>query len=280
MMRSDELYQSLLNKLTISCGRGEKRSMIQWLMEDRTGLSATEIFAGKMTDRSMKDFDEDLRRLNQGEPLQYILRYAHFRGRRYEVSPDVLIPRPETELLVDHVLGFLRQKAPHVLDIGTGSGCMAISLALELQEAQVSATDVSRSALEIAQRNALQLDARVQFRLHDILREDLSFGSWDAVVSNPPYIQKQEESSLSPSVALHEPHLALFVEDHDPLQFHRAIAERSLSVLKPGGFVLMEINEKLGDITASVVAKVGYQRVTVHKDIDQKDRFVSGYAPE
>ncbi len=281
-MRWIDIYQALLNSLTLDVSKGEKESIIRWLMEDRSGISWSTHTTDKNTEADLRitDFENDLKRLNSGEPLQHILGYTEFYGRRFKVTPNVLIPRPETELLIIPVKQFLQENAnPHILDIGTGSGCIAITLALELQHGVVFATDKSTEALNVARENARLNGVAVEFIRHDILQDKLDFENLDVVVSNPPYIRLSERKTMSVQVTQHEPHLALFVPDEDPMVFHRAIAEKSRAALKPGGLVLLEINEALGKASSHELEHAGFQQVTIIKDLDGKDRFVSGRTP-
>ena len=275
-MQARELYQALLRKLTLPVDEGEKQAMIRWLLEDRVGLSAAELMTEKNVAVEPRHFDEDIKRLNLHEPLHYVLGHADFHGRRFRVNSSVLIPRPETELLVRHVVETLGpEDKGSLLDIGTGSGCIAISLALELPGFTVLATDVDPSALAVARDNARLLGAAVRFRQHNILEEELSFEDLDAVVSNPPYIRKKESDTMAPNVLGFEPHHALFVPDDDPLVFHRAIARKARLALKPGGLLAMEINEALGAATREEVERAGFSSVVIHPDLDGKDRFVT-----
>lgn len=272
-----ELTQRLVDAIEYPYTIDEKRAMIQWLLEARLDLPRSQILAGTRVTAKVEVFTRELERLNRGEPLQYILGYTEFRGRRFRVSPDVLIPRPETELLVDLALKSLQGlEQPSIWDIGTGSGCIAVTLALELSQARVYASDVSGTALVMARHNATQLSAPVEFFQHDIIEDDAQLRQLDAVVSNPPYIPRAEQSALSATVTTHEPHLALFVPDDDPLLFHRVIAQKSRKSLKAGGLIILEINEALGNPAADVLVSSGYRHVSSQRDLDGKDRFVTG----
>lgn len=279
-MRSDELLDNLINAITLPVSEGEKRAIVRWLMEDRLGHSLAEIQSGINVDKDEAAFESDLRRINRHEPLQYILGHMDFYGRRFSVSPAVLIPRPETELMVHHVINTVGKSfSGKVIDIGTGSGCIAISLALELPQSQVFATDIDLAALNIATQNAANLGARVTFLQHDILHEPLPLQQLDVVVSNPPYILEAERSSMSKNVTAFEPPGALFVPDRNPLVFHRAIAQKAATALNPGGLFVMELNEELGPETAECVMRAGYSGVALLKDLDGKNRFVTGSLP-
>lgn len=224
-------------------------------------------------------------RLAAGEPLQYVTGRAYFYGREFKVSPSVLIPRPETEILCREAAGHLRGSAhgtSRVLDLCTGSGCIAWTLALECPGTEVVAADISEAALSVAsaQDFAAEMTASgasaPQFVLADVLAGPSGgYGLFDVLVSNPPYVLDREKALMRDNVLLHEPHLALFVPDSDPLVFFRAIASWAGNVLRPGGFGMVEINEALGMETAAVFAESGFMNVSVEKDLGGRDRFVA-----
>jgi release factor glutamine methyltransferase len=275
---SRQLFQQLISDLLIAEPIGEKESIIYWVMEHQLGLSRAEVLSGKLILPDETRLREIIQRLNRNEPLQYILEEAEFYGRTFSVGPSVLIPRPETEILVqlaiDHFKGCDQNIS--ILDIGTGSGCIAITLALELSHATVTATDVSTAALVTAKTNSERLKAKIQFHQHNILQDELIFGQLDAVVSNPPYIPEHERITLSKNVIDFEPGTALFVPDAVPLVFHSVIATKARKTLKSGGLLITEINEGLGRETYDLYASLGYSDVRVIKDLGGKDRFVSG----
>ncbi len=225
-------------------------------------------------------------RLASGEPLQYVTGMAFFYGREFKVSPSVLIPRPETEILCREAAGQLRyysaeEGAGRVLDLCTGSGCIAWTLALECPGTEVVAADISESALSVASAQDFSREMMVsgasapQFILADVLAGPSDgFGMFDVLVGNPPYVLDREKAVMRDNVLLHEPHLALFVSDADPLVFFRAIACWAAAVLRPGGFGMVEINEALGRETSEVFVKSGFLNVSVEKDLNGRDRFV------
>ena len=275
---SRRLFQQLLRDFTTDDSRTEKEAILFWLLESKFALSRAEIMAGKKVRVDQSLLNGFIHRLNKNEPLQYILEEAEFYGRKLRVGPAVLIPRPETELLVKMVVDHFQGNKQEItlLDIGTGSGCIAITLALELPFATVLATDISSDALGIAKENAKRLTANVQFQIQDILNDTLSMGQLDAVVSNPPYILENERILLQKKVVEYEPAQALFVPDSNPLLFYKAIAEKARQSLKPGGLLLTEINERLGNDMAALFESLGYADVKIHKDLCEKDRLVSG----
>ena len=242
------------------------------------------------------------RRMASGEPLQYVTGKAYFYGREFNVTPDVLIPRPETELLCRAVIDFVKMKSEvRILDLCTGSGCIAWTLALEIPGAQVTAVDISEGALAVASAQDFADEvSRTCAVAPDFLKADVlschpepslchpepslchperSEGSlpshFDIIVSNPPYVMDSEKALMRKNVLDHEPHLALFVPDDDPLLFYRAVAQWALQLLKPGGFGIVEINEALGEETAEIYRRCGFSAVTIIKDLNDKNRFVS-----
>lgn len=218
-------------------------------------------------------------RLKQNEPIQYILGKAYFYGREFTVTSNTLIPRPETEQLVDMIVDENNANDLKVLDIGTGSGCIAISLALALKFAQVTAIDILTAAIDVAMENARNNKAQVKFLQADALNlGHLGCEPLDIVVSNPPYVCDSEKVLMEPNVLNYEPHSALFVPDDDPLLFYRAIAQYSLRTLKPGGRLYFEINRQFGSETAQMLTELGFDDVVVTRDSFGNNRFVSATA--
>ncbi len=222
------------------------------------------------------------RRMASGEPLQYVTGKAYFYGRAFRVNPHVLIPRPETELLCRTALEHIRRsgmRAPKILDLCTGSGCIAWTMAAECGcGAQVEAVDISDGALETAASQRLEEEEKVRFHKADVLKdpapEMFAEESYDIILSNPPYVMDSEKALMRTNVLDHEPHLALFVSDDDPLIFYRAVARWAARLLKVGGYGLVEINEALGEQTAEVFRLAGFSGVRVIKDLSERDRFV------
>ena len=265
------MYHELL---TARYGSGEARALYELIMERRFGLSRTDILLGKDTTFSAKDKEElkiIIDRVAKGEPVQYVLGSEEFCGRVFLVGPGVLIPRPETQQLVRLVE---QNVAPGstVLDIGTGSGCIAIALALEGYK--VTAFDISLEALSYARKNAERLGANVDFRQENILQPEPTYECWNVIVSNPPYICQNEAKEMDDNVLQHEPHLALFVPDDDPLLFYRAIAENGHQHLTEGGWLFFEINRAYPEQVREVLFQKGYEEVWVMKDEFENNRFV------
>ena len=275
MTNSKELFNELVNNVRLDDSREEIHSIIYLLLEDKLGLSKTDIMTGKEISPVVQGyFNEIIQRINEHEPIQYILGKADFYGRQFVVNRSVLIPRPETELLVAAVIKE-NMSSPTILDIGTGSGCIAITLALEIISSKVYGVDISEDALMVAKQNANNLRAKVNFSKLDILGDTLPDQQYDIIVSNPPYIAHAEKKDMKTNVLEFEPHLALFVADHDPLIFYKMIAKKGKSYLNHGGKVFVEINERFGQNVSDVFIKEGYSLVKILKDIDNKDRIVT-----
>lgn len=219
-------------------------------------------------------------RLCKGEPIQYIFGHARFHGHEFKVTPATLIPRPETELLVDMITDDVGGVADlRVLDIGTGSGCIAISLALALRWPEVEAFDISAEALAVAKENAASLKAKVDFVQTDILTAVPEADSFDVVVSNPPYICDSERADMERNVLEHEPATALFVPDADPLIFYRAIAKYAAVALKPAGRIYLEINRRFGSETCQLLEENGFEQAQVIRDQFGNPRIVKAQLP-
>jgi release factor glutamine methyltransferase len=287
MQSSKTLFEYLLRQITVYENQ-EAKEIVFWLMEFYLGLKKIDILSNKNTEKEV-NWENIIERINSHEPIQYILGETEFYGRKFLVNESVLIPRPETEELVKYIIDTRKNLISHissqrrtvpisqVLDLGTGSGCIAISLAKELPDSQVFAYDISEKALEMAQKNAELNNAKVIFEKVDILDSPFSIlhSPFSIIVSNPPYVTKQEIERMQKNVLDFEPHLALFVEDVDPLVFYEAIADIAWNNLNNNGLVAVEINEALGKETAEIFIKKGFSEVRIIKDIHQKDRFVS-----
>lgn len=279
-------YSEIWHRIATSYDDGEARAIARILIEELFGLSYTDIVCGATDELSADDtlrLDTAVRRIEQGEPLQHVLGYADFCGNRFGVNASVLIPRPETEWLVDEGERLMNDasnaalSAPkRILDIGTGSGCIAISLKLRLGEAYVEAWDISEEALRTAESNAKALKAEVAFCKRDALRAEDPAAPWDLIVSNPPYICDSERAAMDDNVLLHEPHTALFVPDDDPLRFYRAIARYALRSLSNGGSLLFECNTRYAEATGEMMREMGFENVTMNDDCFGLPRFVAG----
>lgn len=244
---------------------------------DLLGQAPTDYYLGKdivLSSKKEQELEDILQRLSRFEPLQYIEGRTLFLGRELWVAPGVLIPRPETEELVELMLKEIPADA-RILDVGTGSGCIAISLAKELPDALVTAWDVSPEALSVARVNARKLQANVRFVECDVLACQVDkAGLYDVIVSNPPYVTEAEKADMEPNVLQWEPSLALFVPDDDPLRFYRRIAVLGRDMLADGGRLYFEINRAYGREMVEMLRAMGYVGVRVKKDLSQNDRFV------
>lgn len=289
-------YTQLWHSLTPLYSEGEAQAIVRMVLENEYGWSLTDIVCGKVSDLSL---DEQHRlqkiadRLQRGEPVQYVLGQAIFCGRSFHVAPGVLIPRPETESLCRLIMndfsvqatqnGCRQHQLLHLLDIGTGSGCIAITLSLDMPCVQVEAWDVSAEALHIAAYNARQLQAQVCLAQHDILcpitAEVCPPGSLDIIVSNPPYICRQEANAMASNVLEHEPHLALFVPNDDPLRFYRAIALMGVRALCSGGLLYFELNPLYADKVVAMLQGEDYVSPQLIADDYGKQRFVKCVRP-
>ena len=266
------LLTRITHQLQAVFPEGEARAMARIVLEDGFGLQLTDVLMGKDSELSADDLEKlqnIVTRLLHGEPIQYVMGTARFCGHPFIVRPGCLIPRPETEELVQQVL----HHPGSVLDIGTGSGCIAITLALAGHT--VTAWDVSEKALTIARENAQRLGADVFFEKKDILHIEHEKRLWDIMVSNPPYVRQSEATTMSPSVLEHEPHLALFVPDDDPLLFYRAIGQFALTHLNDGGKLFLETNQWLGQETTELLSSIGFKDVKLHKDQFGNNRMIS-----
>ena len=222
-----------------------------------------------------KTLDEMLTRLKAFEPIQYILGETFFFDLRFLVSPHVLIPRPETEELVDWVLKDYAGKKINVLDIGTGSGCIAVALAKNMPLARISGCDIDEKAIEISIRNAWFNAAQVSFFLFDVLHPATTHDNkYDVLVSNPPYVRESEKVLMHANVLKYEPHKALFVSDEDPLLFYKAIADLGHEILLPGGAIYCEINEKFPKEILGIFYSRGYKTAEMRPDINDKPRMI------
>lgn len=275
MTNSKELFSEVVKRINLPEDKAEIESIAYLLLDKKWKVSRTDILAQKSIQVIWEEVDSYIKRINAHEPTQYILGEADFYGRSFKVNPSVLIPRPETELLVQEIIRYSKSnKSLNILDIGTGSGCIAISLALELQ-CNVKAIDISSAALAVAQENATRLKANVSFIQSDILNNSLT-EKFDVIVSNPPYISQQEKQSMMPNVLDYEPHTALFPTDEDPLLFYRVIAAQSQHALNSGGSLWFEINEHYGKEVCEIMKVNGFENSEILKDWNGKERVVCG----
>lgn len=272
-------YRELWRTLEPLYGNGEARAVTDYVLDVCFGLSKADIMCGaveEMTAEKTAELNKIFGRLMEGEPVQYVLGRAEFSGRWFNVRPGVLIPRPETEELCAWITADSKASAsPKVLDIGTGSGCIAITLQLDMPESKVTAWDISADALDVARENAQQLGANVNFVKQDALNAKPE-GEWDVIVSNPPYICEKEKKDMAVNVLEHEPHTALFVPDADPLLFYRAITRLAVQTLSKGGRLYFEINPIYADDTCHMMRAEGMTAVELRSDMYGKQRMAKG----
>ena len=281
-------YSQLWRRLLPLYDEREAKAVVRTLLEERFHLTLTDLYTDgldRLTDEEKVRMETLMKRLEAGEPVQYVVGKARFCGRDYMVAPGVLIPRPETEMLCKEVISAynrpycaLQPPEPlRVLDIGTGSGCIAVTLALDLWNSTVTAWDISGDALIIARENTHRLQAHVNLELQDALNPDetaLNAPPFDIIVSNPPYICARESKDMAKHVLAHEPHTALFVPDDDPLLFYRSIARYGLSHLKPSGMLAFEINPIYAEETCKMLEHMGYEQIEIKEDQYGKERIV------
>lgn len=271
-----------LQELKQHYGSTEGYALYRMILEECFGLTHTDILLGKDSQISIENqarLNEITERLLKNEPIQYILGYTHFFGHKFMVRPGALIPRPETELLVqtsiDLMAGMALPAKPRILDIGTGSGCIAISMALA--GCQATAMDISEEALSIAIENANTLGAEVDFIHENILHPSYSSRQWDIIISNPPYVCLREAIDMERNVLDYEPHNALFVPDTDPLIFYRAIASYAASHLSPKGWICLEINQAFPSEMTNLLTSFGFNNPTIISDQYGKKRIATAH---
>ena len=276
-------FETLWRRLTSLYETNEAKAIVRWVLDVRFGLLMADILCGKVTELSsddQKELEEIMQRLESGEPVQYVIGVADFCGRQFHVEPGVLIPRPETGELCQWVIDENKQISPKILDIGTGSGCIAITLALEIPEATVTAWDISDEALRIAKDNANSLGANITFEQCDIL--NISPDSclltpdscYDLIVSNPPYIKNTEREGMARNVLDHEPHLALFAPDDNPIIFYQRIGDYAWQNLNSGGKLYFELNPLTADLVSDYLQHLGFCEIELRQDTFGKQRFL------
>ncbi len=270
-------YRSyFLDELTSLYDVHEAESFFYLILENTTKLKRIDLALlpnSEFSDTQLLAWNLILKQLLLEIPIQYLLGTTSFYGLEFEVNENVLIPRPETEELVEWVLS-CTSHLNTFLDIGTGSGCIAISIAKNRADSIVTAIDVSKGALEVAQKNAVLNDVSVQFIQKNILETSDLENQLDCIISNPPYVRTLEKAEIKKNVLDHEPHLALFVDDKDPLLFYRKIARLALKNLNPNGYLFFEINQYLGKEMNDLLVEMGFENVTLKKDIYNNDRMI------
>jgi len=286
-MEIRDFKQFFINELKENYSVNEILVLVEMVLEKILSLSRTQILIHQnlvIENTDLNSIKTILKRLKNNEPIQYILGEADFYGLKFGVNPSTLIPRQETEELVDLIVKKHQTVDAKILDIGTGSGCIAISIAKNCVSAQISAIDISAKALETAKLNAKNNDCKVDFQPFDILNwetNDFFFGKkFDVIVSNPPYIRKSEKELMKKNVLDFEPSSALFVENDDALIFYRKITKFAKLHLEPNGFLYFEINEAFGSETAQLLMNESFTNVKIMNDLNEKNRIVYGQTSE
>ncbi|MCM1153609.1 MAG: peptide chain release factor N(5)-glutamine methyltransferase [Muribaculum sp.] len=272
----------LREELTPIYGQGESDAMIRLIFEHLKNWGPVDIIIHErqpVSEFIEGEIDKILERLRRHEPIQYILGMTYFYGMNFRVGPGVLIPRPETEELIDIIVNSNKEKDLKVLDIATGSGCIAIALSRNLLFPQVEAFDISPKALEVARRNAEVLKTRVDFFEADMFKWMPKEADYDIIVSNPPYIDSSEKDDMAPNVLHYEPHEALFVPDDNPMAYYKRIADIGMAGLKPGGRLYLEINPRHADELVEYYKGKDYTDVAIQLDIHGKKRFLKCRRP-
>ena len=268
-------YRQLWQRLVPIYGEGEAQAIARLIYEVRYGLTLSDLLMGRDSSVPQDELEQIAIRLERQEPVQYILGQTDFCGRMFVVNKHVLIPRPETAELCQWIIA---ADAAHILDIGTGSGCIAITLAAEMPEAEVTAWDISEEALKVAKENAKRTNVHVKFEQVDILHLPSSIlhltSAFDLIVSNPPYICNKERETMETNVLEHEPHTALFVPDDNPLLFYRAIAQYGQTALKEGGWLYFEINPLYAEPLQYMFSKMSYHDIEIKEDQYGKQRMI------
>lgn len=272
-IREAEIY--LKNKLQRIYDLQESRATARWLMHSLCGGDYFMRYDEALSGDALKRLNAAIPRLIAGEPVQYIAGETEFYGLKLKITPAALIPRPETEELVDIIRKSIDISDPLIFDIGTGSGAIALALKSIFSHARIYASDISHEALTLARENASKMHLAVKFIHHDILQDCWpKIPKMDIIVSNPPYIPWSERSSLPAIVKEYEPPAALFVKDEDPLLYYRVIAKKAKSRLRPGGMIFFEIHEAYGSELIRLLKETGYNEVVLYKDLQGKARII------
>ena len=274
MKNVKQIWKETTKRLEKVYEKREADNITYLLLEDVFGIKKADVLLEEEKIINGDLLNQSVTRLLQNEPIQYVTGFADFYGRRFRIQTGALIPRPETEELCKLIILENDLNKPRIMDIGAGSGCIAITLALELN-VMVFATELSDKALEVARENSNYLKAKVDLQKSDAINEELPQKELDILVSNPPYIPSIDKADMHENVLKYEPELALFVSDSDPLIFYREIAEKGLDSLNPEGKLYFEIHERYGNEIAELLSEMGYSKVHIHKDMQGKDRMIS-----
>lgn len=275
LVPASTLISELFSTLQGNFDELESHAIAYRILDLEFDCSKLDIYMGREISLP-ENWESILSRLQSGEPFQYVFGKAFFRSERFEVNSSTLIPRPETAELVDLVLDKIPtwKTNPTILDVGTGSGCIPISIKLECPNVQISAWDISSEALEVAKRNANHLEAEVQFHQKDVFKWAETTEFWDIIVSNPPYVLENEAKEMEKHVLDFEPHLALFVPNEDPLKFYRVIADFAANSLHTNGWLFFEINRAFGQATMDMLSQKDFSEISLIDDFKGNPRFV------
>ena len=285
-MTLSDLKIKMNSLLSVVFEKTEIESFFYLLLDHKLKLNKMDFLLNPNAEVGTLDeafFDAAILKLKKEEPIQYIIGETEFYGLKFKVNENTLIPRPETEELVDWIIHdqlIINNEKLTILDVGTGSGCIPISLAKNLSKANVTSVDVSEKAINVAKENANQNDVAVDFINDSILNTKIINDSkfmFDVIVSNPPYVRNLEKQEIKKNVLEFEPHLALFVEDDDALIFYKKITEYALNHLKKDGVLYFEINQYLGKETVALIKSLGFQAVELRKDISGNERMIKAF---
>ncbi len=279
-MKIRDISEKFRDQLSHIYPESESNTITKMVLSDKLNLSGNALLISQdqeLTDINKHDLLLILKDLEKGKPVQYILGHAWFYGLKLKVDPSVLIPRQETEELVDWALHSDLAPKSKIMDIGSGSGCIAIAMSKNLLNADVYAIDISQEALKTAAENAMQHECNISLLHMDVMAlhtPSEERGLFDAIMSNPPYVKESEIAQMHINVKDHEPHSALFVSDEDPLIFYRKIGEIAIKLLKPEGFLFFEINEAHGFDVRSLLDDMGFRDIELRKDSNEKERMI------
>lgn len=273
-MQLPQIKNIFVSELQQVYDSAEAVNLMWWAIQEITSKPKKELLVSENIEVSPEKITEVLSLLKSGKPIQYIFNKAYFFDLEFYVDEHVLIPRPETEELVQWIItDHSKTESINIIDLCTGSGCIAISLKHNLPHTKVSALDVSEKAIEIATKNAVSINLEIDFDCNDLFKLNTT-EQFDIIVSNPPYVCEKEKALMHKNVLDYEPHIALFVEDDDALIFYKVIAKFGLTNLKPAGIIYLEINESLAKETAAIFIQFGYHSTEIRKDLNGKERMI------
>lgn len=281
MTKIQEILTNIREQLGNTFSQNERVQVSKMLLMNYLDIQNSEILLKKdeeVSDEIIDRIEKDLKRINDGEPVQYVIGTTYFYGFEMKIDSRALIPRPETEELVDWVFKELQKKqnkSPKILDVGTGSGCIALALQAGLPNGEIHGTDVNQKALDLAIENAMAMELKVDFEQADALNLSEKYkNKWDIIVSNPPYIPQKDKTTMQAHVLEHEPHSALFVPDNDALKFYKAIAEYAKYHLNKEGKLFFEIHENLAVKVKEILSSKGFSKIELRKDLQGKNRMI------